>query len=1027
MKHSRGPAGGRASKMDGTMGVIRMQIKKTALRVMSTAAFLTIISSCAAPAFADAYGIAVYGNYYLDQGSISITYDGVNDQGKTQYTVVQGDKTYTDTDGYVTVSNNKNGDTSQATKETITITNNVENSNAYTGDNYADHEKVGDDTSAKVTLKDVNIVAEKGAAISVKGSGDVTIKLDSSIPNPNPDGNHDLKYNKVTGGAGHAGIEKNDDESTGQLVIREAVNDNGKLEVTGGSGAAAIGSAEGKDTSNIYIDNGGIIAKGGDAAGTDGHKDGGAGIGSGAGGNASNITIGNGRFYDDRDCVGENKDNAPTTGITGGKGENGGAGIGSGGGGDVSNITIINGTYRVEGGEGTVNGGAGIGSGGAGNIDESVVRNDEGYIIKKNDVNIDNGQFSAVDGGKGGVNGGAGIGGGGGAQVSAVDYNNGAIGGANRDHNLIDGMEGHIKGGDGKVNGGAGIGGGGNTQKSTTNINGGDFGTRDNSSVQGGGGTNAGASIGGGGGSNVESTVNVNGGKFQDVKGTSGNDSTTSSGAAIGGGGSNKSSTVNVNNAEFWKLVGVKGSAAIGGGQNNGTSTVTINGGRIADNFSDNTHSKEDSNLIQGGKGAAAIGGGLNNGSSSVTINGGALVGSDSSLKGILGGKGGAAIGGGSKNGSSTVTINGGTINKAVGGQGAAAIGSGKKNGSSTVTINNGTISNAQGGKNAAGIGTGAGSVNGTVTIANGTVNATGGENGAGIGGGKNGTGTGTITISGGNVTATGGENAFAIGSSHKNKNGGSHNVFVTGDTAQTIVNAIARIYGTVDAAKDKDIIEGADKTISPDAMGEKNSAVIYFKELTEDAVNWFQTVHNGLYANQYAADHDLVKEEGQTHLWYEVDRQEPTYSSDGYILYACSVENCRETRKEILPRLHDDDDDTPTTPVITPETPDGADVPGAPEAPADTETPGSPADTGADTGSSDSPVAPSNGNGAVSPAKGDNAVAPANAHNAVSPATAGQNTLPQTGQSWFAALAAAVSGFGLMGFGAFTSRKRKQ
>ena len=39
---------------------------KFALRVLSAAAVMAMVTSIAAPAFADAYGIALYGTYYVD-------------------------------------------------------------------------------------------------------------------------------------------------------------------------------------------------------------------------------------------------------------------------------------------------------------------------------------------------------------------------------------------------------------------------------------------------------------------------------------------------------------------------------------------------------------------------------------------------------------------------------------------------------------------------------------------------------------------------------------------------------------------------------------------------------------------------------------------------------------------------------------------------------------------------------------------------------------------------------------------------
>ena len=65
-----------------------MQRKDLALRVLSTAAIMSIVTSIAAPAFADVYYI---GNGSIDVETITST------DGKQYVKVTQGDKTYTDT------------------------------------------------------------------------------------------------------------------------------------------------------------------------------------------------------------------------------------------------------------------------------------------------------------------------------------------------------------------------------------------------------------------------------------------------------------------------------------------------------------------------------------------------------------------------------------------------------------------------------------------------------------------------------------------------------------------------------------------------------------------------------------------------------------------------------------------------------------------------------------------------------------------------------------------------------------------
>ena len=72
-----------------------MQRKDLALRVLSTAAIMSIVTSIAAPAFADVYYI---GNGSIDVETITST------DGKQQYVkVTQGDKTYTDTSNEIVI------------------------------------------------------------------------------------------------------------------------------------------------------------------------------------------------------------------------------------------------------------------------------------------------------------------------------------------------------------------------------------------------------------------------------------------------------------------------------------------------------------------------------------------------------------------------------------------------------------------------------------------------------------------------------------------------------------------------------------------------------------------------------------------------------------------------------------------------------------------------------------------------------------------------------------------------------------
>ena len=177
-----------------------------------------------------------------------------------------------------------------------------------------------EDDKVEVTLKDLNIDASRGseAAVSVTGKGDTNIELNGD--------------NKLKSGAGHAGLEHNKTDTSGELTIQDK-DKNGSLEAVGGFKGAGIGSA-GSNDAQVKITGGNITATSDD--------DWGAGIGSGSDGNGT--------------------DGTAYVEITGGEinatGGYLGAGIGGGCNGS-GNVTISGGTITAAGGEGA----AGIGGG----------------------------------------------------------------------------------------------------------------------------------------------------------------------------------------------------------------------------------------------------------------------------------------------------------------------------------------------------------------------------------------------------------------------------------------------------------------------------------------------------------------------------------------------------------------------------------------------------------------------------------------------------------------------------------------
>ena len=86
-----------------------MQRKDLALRVLSTAAIMSIVTSIAAPAFADIY--------YIGNGSIDV--EATTDaDGKKYVEVKQGDKTYTDTSDEIVIKDGTSEDNATLTENT---------------------------------------------------------------------------------------------------------------------------------------------------------------------------------------------------------------------------------------------------------------------------------------------------------------------------------------------------------------------------------------------------------------------------------------------------------------------------------------------------------------------------------------------------------------------------------------------------------------------------------------------------------------------------------------------------------------------------------------------------------------------------------------------------------------------------------------------------------------------------------------------------------------------------------------------
>lgn len=257
---------------------MRKNVKQQlALRVLSTAVLMAMVSSIATAAFADTYD--------LNKGSVTVE---TKEDGFTYVTQLDN----TQKDGYA--RNDKDDILHDYQDKTgVTITSGGEKtSNTITVDTAKD--QTTDVTLDNVHIE-VNTTKAKSGAIEIKGDGDTNLELNGD--------NTVLVENEWS--EEHAAIEKADKNGHGTLTIKDDLNDDnstpkdkdengnavggdtGKLLAGGCHGAAAIGGGGGEfaDTSNITITGGEITAIGG--------GDGGSGIGGGGrpGGAGKNICI----------------------------------------------------------------------------------------------------------------------------------------------------------------------------------------------------------------------------------------------------------------------------------------------------------------------------------------------------------------------------------------------------------------------------------------------------------------------------------------------------------------------------------------------------------------------------------------------------------------------------------------------------------------------------------------------------------------------------------------------------------------
>ena len=227
-----------------------MRLKSALRRGVAAAVIAGIVVSSGIPAYAKTWNIA--------DGDITVK--GESDESGNYNNVKQGEKDFEKDEGETVI-------TGESDKNTVTI-----------------------DTSGgkvDVTFDDLKIdvsgktegdgsgdgPVDKGkAAVRVEGDHDAAIELDGA--------------NELKSGSYKAGLEKNGNESSGKLTIKDDNDTKGSLTAEGGEGGAGIGGGYESGTGNIEITGGTVEAVGGEGA---------AGIGGGVYGPGRDIEISGGK------------------------------------------------------------------------------------------------------------------------------------------------------------------------------------------------------------------------------------------------------------------------------------------------------------------------------------------------------------------------------------------------------------------------------------------------------------------------------------------------------------------------------------------------------------------------------------------------------------------------------------------------------------------------------------------------------------------------------------------------------------
>ena len=316
-----------------------MRLKSALRRGVAAAVIAGIVVSSGIPAYAKTWNIA--------DGDITVK--GASDESGNYNNVKQGEKDFEKDEGETVI-------TGESDKNTVTIDTSEGNMDVTFDDLKIDVSgKTEVDGSSKTEVDgsgDSPVDAGK-AAVTVQGDHDAAIELDGD--------------NELKSGSCNAGLEKNGNESSGKLTIKDDNDTKGSLTAEGGKDGAGIGGGYESGAGNIEITGGTVEAVGGEGA---------AGIGGGVYGPGRDIEISGGKV-------------SATGGSYSGDPRPGAAGIGDGAGAwseiapdappSNPNHIIISGDAEVEAKAGASTGGktAAIGGGIVGEIPNDALSDDD--------------------------------------------------------------------------------------------------------------------------------------------------------------------------------------------------------------------------------------------------------------------------------------------------------------------------------------------------------------------------------------------------------------------------------------------------------------------------------------------------------------------------------------------------------------------------------------------------------------------------------------------------------------------------